>query len=63
MAQERIPFQLIQMECCWQMICHVNHRLPMYCSGCGARVYPQVQGWVLLKDEDATLVYDDTKIK
>lgn len=57
---ERIPFRLIQMECCWTMLCHVNHRFPTYCSGCGASVYPAVKGWVLNTDLDATLSYKIT---
>jgi hypothetical protein len=58
---ERVPFRMFQMECCHTILCHVNHRLPMYCSGCGASVYPQVRGWSLFHDEDATLVYDGDK--
>lgn len=29
----------------------------MYCSGCGARVWPEVKGWVVNTDMDATLKY------
>ena len=54
---ERIPFRLLQMQCCGGMICHVNHRFPMYCSNCGQSVYPAVRGWVLNSDMDATLSY------
>lgn len=61
MAHERIPFRLLNMQCCNTLLCHVNHRWPMYCSGCGTRVWPDVKGWALLNDQDATLVYDETK--
>ena len=54
---ERIAFRLLSMECCGVLICHVNHRFPSYCSGCGASVYPMVRGWVLVADTNATLIY------
>jgi len=59
MNTERIPFRLIAMQCCGTMICHINHRPPMYCPECGKRVWPNVKGWVVIKDEDATLKYND----
>jgi predicted Fe-S protein YdhL (DUF1289 family) len=31
----------------------------MYCSGCGARVYPEVKGWALVTDLNAVLKYSD----
>ena len=45
------------MQCCHTLLCHVNHRWPMYCSGCGARVWPEVKGWAVNTDMDATLKY------
>lgn len=61
MTVERIPFRLLVMQCCGTMLCYVNHRLPMYCSGCGKRVYPEVKGWIAISDPDAFLTYDETK--
>lgn len=54
---ERIPFRFLSMQCCGTLLCHVNHRLPMYCSGCGTRVWPDVKGWATLTDMNATLKY------
>lgn len=54
---QRIPFRLLSMQCCHTLLCHVNHRWPMYCSGCGARVWPEVKGWAVNTDMDATLKY------
>lgn len=62
MATERIPFRLLAMQCCGTLLCHVNHRFPSYCSNCGASVFPQVRGWALLNDPDATLKYDENKL-
>ena len=59
MHTERIPFRLLVMECCGTMLCHVNHRFPMYCSGCGAHVFPQVKGWAIVNDQNATLKYNE----
>lgn len=35
----------------------------MYCSGCGTRVWPEVKGWAVVTDMDATLKYkeDDSR--
>lgn len=60
---ERIPFRLIQMPCCDILICHVNHRLPNYCSECGARVFAAIKTepfCIKLYDPDATLKYKST---
>lgn len=59
---ERIPFRLLLMPCCGGMICHVNHRWPMYCSNCGTRVYPEIKGCASISDPEATLTYDPTKL-
>lgn len=56
-VNERIPFRLLNMACCNSLICHVNHRWPMYCSNCGTRVFPQVKGWAVNEDMNATLRY------
>ncbi len=61
MTTERIPFRLLHMECCGVLLCHVNHRFPTYCSECGASVYPQVKGWTLVNDPNATLKYTAEK--
>ena len=52
---ERIPFRLINTECCHTLLCWVNPRFPNYCPECGTRCYPEVRGWVLEKDEQAIL--------
>jgi hypothetical protein len=57
LVTERIPFRLLNMQCCNSLICHVNHRWPSYCSNCGARVFPDVRGWAVVEDMDATLRY------
>lgn len=57
MITERIPFRLLQMPCCGTLICHVNHRLPTYCSECGTHVFAAIKGCVLACDMDATLKY------
>jgi NADH pyrophosphatase NudC (nudix superfamily) len=55
---ERIPFRLLHMHCCGTQLCHVNHRWPTFCSQCGERVYPQVRGWALFSDDNASLTYN-----
>jgi hypothetical protein len=59
---ERIPFRLLLMPCCGGMICHVNHRWPMYCSNCGTRVFPEIKGCASISDPEATLTYDPIKL-
>lgn len=57
MTVERIPFRLLNMQCCNSLICHVNHRWPSYCSNCGKFVFPDVRGWAVVHDDNAKLEY------
>ena len=52
---ERVEFRLMQMPCCGQLQCHVNPRLPNFCSECGDYVLPKIKQSVLAHDIDATL--------
>ncbi len=52
---ERVPFRLINTECCHTLLCWVNPRLPNYCPECGKRCYPDVRGWIVEKDDHAIL--------
>lgn len=54
-AAERVPFRLIHMGCCGQLLCWVNPRFPSHCPECGKYVYPAVKGWVTMKDDKAEL--------
>jgi hypothetical protein len=56
--QQRVPFRLLQMECCWVMLCWINPRLPTYCPECGKLAYPQVKGWITATYDDAMLKYN-----
>ncbi len=57
---EKIHFRLLNMQCCNVLLCHVNSRLPMYCSSCGKLIYPEVRGWVVISDDNAKLTYMET---
>lgn len=59
---ERIHFRFIVMPCCQHQFCNVNPRLPSFCPMCGASVYPQVRGCVLISDENAMLKYDSAAV-
>jgi hypothetical protein len=52
---QRVKFQLICMECCGQLLCWVNPRLPNHCPECGKFIYPAVKGWITFADEFASL--------
>lgn len=54
---ERVPFRIVQMECCGTMLCCVNPRFYNYCPECGTSVIRHIRGWVTLSDDDATLKY------
>jgi len=62
MTTERVHFRLIQMPCCGHLFCNVNPRLSSYCPACGASVYPQVRGCVLVLDYSAFLKWNEKKI-
>lgn len=52
---ERVPFRLLNMECCHVLLCWVNPRLPNYCPESGSRSYPAVRSWVTFSDSNAWL--------
>lgn len=54
---QRVVFRLIQMPCCNFLACWVNPRFPNYCPECGKFVFDKVKGGVLVKDDDAELMY------
>lgn len=54
---ERIIFRLLTMECCGQLLCWVNPRMPSYCPECGMSIYPQVRSWITIRDDNATINY------
>jgi hypothetical protein len=55
---QKVPFRLIQTQCCGTQLCWVNPRLPMHCPECGKFCYPAVKGWVTNTFNNAMLVYD-----
>ena len=52
---ERVPFKLINMECCSHLLCWINPRFPTYCPECGKCCYPAVRGWATHNDSAAIL--------
>ena len=59
MAQaERVPFRLLNMECCGHQLCWVNPRFPSYCPECGIHVYPEVRSWAVEGREAELKIYD-----
>lgn len=57
MTSEKVHFRILNMRCCYVILCHVNERLPNYCVECGARVYPQVKQWIESDFPEALLRY------
>jgi hypothetical protein len=53
---ERVPLRVLHMECCGHVLCWVNPRMPTHCPECGEACYARVRSWVMLLDEEATLL-------
>lgn len=59
MSTERVQFRLIKTPCCGHLLCWVNPRFPSYCPECGTSIYPQVKECVMIRDDAATLRYEE----
>jgi len=42
-TKERVPFRLIHMPCCGQLVCWINPRIPNYCPECGKSVFARLK--------------------
>lgn len=59
-VNENVIFRLIKTPCCGSLQCHVNHRLPNYCSECGRLIHLELLhgDCILVTDRDAWLKYN-----
>ena len=63
-VREPVPFTLIYTPCCHTLLCYVNHRMPNYCSECGARLFAMKNNpeSILFRDQNAWISHEEMNV-